>query len=139
MRSGELGFWWRSIGGPPPRRPSLAGSAQADVAIVGGGFTGLWTAYCLKRAQPHLRIVVLERETAGFGASGRNGGWVSGFFSGPGRVYARPGGGAAVRRLRRAMIDTVGEIVDVLIAQAKIPDIVHNGHLSVAVNSAQLR
>jgi glycine/D-amino acid oxidase-like deaminating enzyme len=139
MRSRELGFWWRSIGGPPPRRPSLAGSAQADVAIVGAGFTGLWTAYYLKRARPDLRIVVLERETAGFGASGRNGGWVSGFFSGPGRVYARRGGDAGVRRLRRAMVDTVGEIVDVLNEHAIDADLVHNGQLSVAVNSAQLQ
>ncbi len=139
MRSGELGFWWRSLGGPPPRRPPLSASTRADVAIVGAGFTGLWTAYYLKRAQPDLRIVVLERETAGFGASGRNGGWVSGFFSGPGRVYARRGGPEGVRRLRRAMIDTVGEIAGVLDEHAIDADFVHNGQLSVALNRAQLQ
>ncbi len=109
------------------------------MVIVGAGFTGLWSAYYLKRARPDLRIVVLERETAGFGASGRNGGWVSGFFSGPGRVYARRGGSAGVRRLRRAMIETVGEIVDVLHEHSIDADLVHNGQLSVAVNRAQLR
>jgi glycine/D-amino acid oxidase-like deaminating enzyme len=139
MRSGELGFWWRSLGGPPPRRPALPGSAHADVAIVGAGFTGLWSAYYLKRARPDLRVVVLERETAGYGASGRNGGWVSGFFSGPGRVYARRGGDAGVRRLRRAMIDTVGEIVDVLHEHEIDADLLHNGQLSVAVNRAQMQ
>jgi glycine/D-amino acid oxidase-like deaminating enzyme len=139
MRSGELGFWWRSLGGPPTRRPSLGGSTQADVAIVGAGFTGLWTAYYLKRARPELRIVVLERETAGFGASGRNGGWISGFFSGPGRVYARRGGDAGVRRLRRAMLDTVDEIVDVVNEHSIDADLVHHGQLSVAVNRAQLQ
>ncbi|HWJ51482.1 MAG TPA: FAD-dependent oxidoreductase, partial [Solirubrobacteraceae bacterium] len=92
MRTGDLGFWWRSVGGPPPPRAPLPGPTEADVAIVGAGYTGLWTAYYLARAQPSLRIVVIERETAGFGASGRNGGWVSGFFSGPARAYERGGG-----------------------------------------------
>src|SRR5215212_4651705 len=62
------------------RRPPPAGSTEADVAVVGAGFTGLWTAYYLARRDPGLRIVVLEREFAGFGASGRNGGWVSGLL-----------------------------------------------------------
>ena len=72
----RLSLWWDTlpdelrtpIGGP------LAGDATADVAIVGGGLTGLWTAYYLKKADPALRIIVLEAEQAGFGASGRNGG-----------------------------------------------------------------
>jgi len=110
MRTGELGFWWRSLGGPPPSRAPLTGPAEADVAIVGAGYTGLWTAYYLKRADPSLRIVVLERERAGFGASGRNGGWVSGFFSGPPRVYERRGGAGSHALLQRAMFDTVDEI-----------------------------
>jgi len=59
------------------RRPPLTGPTEADVAIVGAGYTGLWTAYYLARRDPSLRIVVLEREFAGFGASGRNGGWLS--------------------------------------------------------------
>jgi glycine/D-amino acid oxidase-like deaminating enzyme len=139
MRTGELGFWWSSLGGPPSPRPALSAPARADVAIVGAGFTGLWTAYYLKRARPDLRIIVLEREIAGFGASGRNGGWVSGFFSGPGRVYERRGGVDGVRRLRRAMIDTVGEVVDVLEQHSIDADLVHNGQLSVALEPAQLQ
>jgi hypothetical protein len=62
-------------------RPARSGAPRAvarrrtvDVAIVGGGFTGLWTAYYLKRADPTLEVAVIEREFAGFGASGRNGG-----------------------------------------------------------------
>ena len=76
MRNGGISFWHRQIGIPAAREP-LDGSRTADVVIAGGGYTGLWTAYYLKRAQPQLEIVVLEREFSGFGASGRNGGWIS--------------------------------------------------------------
>ena len=68
-------------GGPQVhRRPPLAGDLDADVAIVGAGYTGLWTAYYLLRAAPRLRVVLVEAEYAGFGASGRNGGWASALF-----------------------------------------------------------
>ncbi len=137
MRTGELGFWWRSLGGPPPPRPPLAGPTQADVAIVGAGYTGLWTAYYLKRADPSLRIVVLESEVAGFGASGRNGGWVSGFFSGPPRVYERDGGREGFAALQRAMFDTVGEVENVLAEHGIDADLVRAGQLTVALNGAQ--
>ncbi len=148
MRMGELGHWWRSLGGPPPARAPLPGPAQADVAIVGAGYTGLWTAYYLKRARPSLQIVVLEAERAGFGASGRNGGWVSGFFSGPARVYERRAGeqgagewGAgrdAYAALQRAMFDTVDEIAAVLSEHQIDADFVKGGHLAVALGGAQL-
>src|SRR4029453_18377765 len=71
-----LSAWHASLadGDDLPARPPLPGDRDADVAIVGAGFTGLWTAHSLLRADPHLRVVVLEREVAGFGASGRNGG-----------------------------------------------------------------
>jgi glycine/D-amino acid oxidase-like deaminating enzyme len=137
MRTGEAGFWWRSLGGPPPLRAPLDGPLEADVAIVGAGYTGLWTAYYLKRAEPALRIVVLEREFAGFGASGRNGGWVSGFFSGPARVYERQGGDYAA--LQRAMLDTVVELEQVLQEQRIEADFHKGGHLSVALGPAQLQ
>src|SRR6478672_8092540 len=90
MRSGEIGHWWSSLGGPAEARAPLAAATEADIAIVGAGFTGLWTAYYLKRARPQLRVVVLEREHAGFGASGRNGGWLSGFFAGAPQRYGSP-------------------------------------------------
>ncbi|MEA2201826.1 MAG: hypothetical protein QOI89_2422 [Solirubrobacteraceae bacterium] len=137
MRTGELGFWWRSLGGPPPARAPLPGPTEADVAIVGAGYTGLWTAYYLKRADPSLRIVILEREVAGYGASGRNGGWVSGFFSGPARVYERRGGREGFLALQRAMFATVDEVGGVLAEQGIDADLVKGGHLSVAVNEAQ--
>jgi glycine/D-amino acid oxidase-like deaminating enzyme len=138
MRTGELGYWWRSLGGGAPRRQPLPGPDQADVAIVGAGFTGLWTAYYLKRAQPELRIVVLEREMAGFGASGRNGGWVSGFFSGPPGPYLRRGGAAGLAALQRAMFETVDEVARVVAEHGIDADFLKSGHLGVAVGEAQL-
>lgn len=57
-------------------RPALVGPSRADVAIVGAGFTGLWTALALLERDPGLDVVVLEAETVGFGGSGRNGGFV---------------------------------------------------------------
>jgi glycine/D-amino acid oxidase-like deaminating enzyme len=137
MRTGELGYWWRSLGGPPTPRRSLDGPMEADVAVVGAGFTGLWTAYYLKRAQPSLEIVVLEREHAGFGASGRNGGWVSGFLSGPPRVYERRVGGAGYVALQQAMLATVDEVGAVLAEHAIDADFVKGGHLAVALDGAQ--
>ena len=80
-----LSYWHDSLapGDDGTPRPTLGGDTDADVVIVGAGFTGLWTAYHLLGADPSLRVVVLERETAGFGASGRNGGWCVAEPSGP--------------------------------------------------------
>ncbi|RAW06182.1 FAD-dependent oxidoreductase [Halomonas elongata] len=75
-------FWTSTLGERPSVRPRLTAHLQADVAIVGAGFTGLWTAYYLKRLSPALNIVVLEAERVGHGASGRNGGWVVGNLAG---------------------------------------------------------
>jgi glycine/D-amino acid oxidase-like deaminating enzyme len=61
-------------------RASLREHLDVDVAIVGGGFSGLWTARELKRRDPSLRVAVLEKSVCGFGASGRNGGWASAFY-----------------------------------------------------------
>jgi glycine/D-amino acid oxidase-like deaminating enzyme len=137
VRTGELGYWWRSLGGPRARRAPLTGPTEADVAIVGGGFTGLWTAYYLKRARPELRIVLLEREIVGFGASARNGGWLSGFFSGPARVYERGGGRERVLALRRAMFATVDEVAAVIAEHGIDADFLKSGQLSVALGRAQ--
>src|SRR5207244_6313824 len=109
-RNGDISFWYADLGAVSAPRAPLPGDTEADVAIVGAGYTGLWTAYYLKLAQPSLRIVVLDAHGAGFGASGRNGGWVTGFFSGPPRVYERRGGHERFSSLQRTMFDTVDEI-----------------------------
>src|SRR5215469_2840891 len=133
MRNGEVSWWWRERGGFPARRPSLPGAAEADVCIVGGGYTGLWTAYYLAGARPDLRVVVLEAAFAGFGASGRNGGWVTAESIGAREAYARgPSGVAGARALEAALRATLDEIERVCIAESIECDFVRGGRLSVA-------
>jgi glycine/D-amino acid oxidase-like deaminating enzyme len=80
----RLPSWWLeqalAAEGNPPPAPSLAGDVNADVAIVGGGYTGLWTALALREQAPELRVTVLEAEICGHGPSGRNGGFVHGYW-----------------------------------------------------------
>ena len=98
-------------------RQSLHGDLEADVAIVGAGFTGLWTAHYLAEADPTLRIVVLEAEVAGYGASGRNGGWCSALFPASQDKLARlpgssPAAALAQHREMCATVDEVGRVAD---------------------------
>lgn len=97
----ERSLWLDGLAGSLAPRASLPGDLDCDVAIVGAGMTGLWTAYHLRRADPALRVVVLEREIAGFGPSGRNGGWASSGLAGSASVYSRRGGADGVRRALR--------------------------------------
>jgi glycine/D-amino acid oxidase-like deaminating enzyme len=99
---------------PLTPRPGLAGDLDCDVAIVGGGFTGLWSAYYLKRQSPGLRVVVLEREIAGYGPSGRNGGWASARIPGRPDAYGHRDGDDAILRAERearAAVDEIGRVV----------------------------
>src|SRR4051812_36026233 len=90
----DLSFW---LPDRPAARPPLPGNCDVDVAVVGAGYTGLWTAYYLAAADPTLRVVVLDASYAGFGASGRNGGWCSGLFpASPARLSRRYGPDRAV-------------------------------------------
>ncbi len=73
--------WWLDEAPPDPEAPPLAGGADADVAVVGAGYTGLWTALSLRRRDPALRVVVLEADRVGFGPSGRNGGFCHGLWA----------------------------------------------------------
>lgn len=134
--NGDVSFWYRAIGLPTPGDP-LDGDRDADVAIVGGGYTGLWTAYYLKKADPGLRVVVLEKEFAGFGASGRNGGWLTADLAGSAERYAATHGRDAAVRLQRAMFDTVDEVIAVAKDEEIDADIVKNGLFHVARNAAQ--
>lgn len=133
---GEISFWYADIG-KPARRAPLAGDTVADVCIVGAGYTGLWTAYYLKQANPALRVVVVEKEFAGFGASGRNGGWLSGSFAWNHARYARDSSESAVRDMVQAMNGTVDEVIRVAGLEGIDADILRTDELMVATNRAQ--
>jgi len=81
----RLPSWWLeqalAAEGDPPPAPALSADATADVAIVGGGYTGLWTALALREQDPDLRVTLLEAEICGDGPSGRNGGFVHGYWA----------------------------------------------------------
>ncbi|MFC4062014.1 NAD(P)/FAD-dependent oxidoreductase [Planomonospora corallina] len=136
--NGDVSFWFRSPG-LPEAGPPLPGDRDADVVIVGAGYTGLWTAYYLKKADPALRIVILEKEFAGYGASGRNGGWLVGELAGTPERYAATHGADAARRFQRVMFEAVDEVVAVTAAEGVDADVVKGGVTTVATNAAQER
>jgi glycine/D-amino acid oxidase-like deaminating enzyme len=135
---GDVSFWYADIGLPQNRRPSLSGDTSADVAIIGAGFTGLWTAYYLKKAQPTLNVLVIEKEFAGFGASGRNGGWCMGTFAWNHERYEKATSRNAVLEMVRALEQTVRDISDVCHEHGIDADIIPTEEMMLATNPAQL-
>jgi glycine/D-amino acid oxidase-like deaminating enzyme len=127
-----LSFWHESVPDDLTPRAALSGDIAADIAIVGGGLTGLWTAYYLLKASPGLKVVVLEKEIAGFGASGRNGGWCSALFPRSTSSLAKTHGLDAALAMRRAMIATVDEVGTVTAADGIDCDFVKGGTLAFA-------
>lgn len=101
-----------------PVRPALTGARTADVAIVGAGFTGLWTAYSLLQRDPSLEVIVCEAEYTGFGASGRNGGWCNAAIGVTPGELARRTSAEATRRTVQALRGAVDEIGRVCAAEA---------------------
>jgi glycine/D-amino acid oxidase-like deaminating enzyme len=134
---GALSFWHDTVGEDLHPRPALPGDIVADVAIVGAGFTGLWTAYYLKRQQPDLRVVVIESEISGFGASGRNGGWCLGEMAGDKDRLAKRHGRGPVMALMREMFSTVDEVGKVAAAEGIDCHFHKGGILTFATNTAQ--
>ncbi len=135
--NGSVSFWYGDLGGIPAYRDPLDADTQCDVAIVGAGYTGLWTAYYLLKSDPSLRIVLLEREFAGFGASGRNGGWLSGEMGWSREHYAEKTGRQSVIDLQSAMWATVDEVIDVCAREGIDADIIKGGSLHVATTASQ--
>jgi glycine/D-amino acid oxidase-like deaminating enzyme len=133
-----LSFWHDTVPDDLTPRAPLAGDAVADVAIVGGGLTGLWTAYYLLVASPGLRVVVLEKEIAGFGASGRNGGWCSALFPRSTASLAKAHGRDAALAMRKAMIDTVDEVGRVAALEQIECDFVKGGTIAFARTAVQV-
>jgi len=134
---GDISFWYADIG-MPGCRAALEGDTTSDVAIIGAGYTGLWTAYYLKKAQPALNVLVIEKDFAGFGASGRNGGWLMGTFAWKHERYAANTSRAAVLDMVAALETTVDEVIRVAEVEGIDADILRTDQLSVATHPAHL-
>jgi len=134
----KLSYWHDSVPGSLKPRSSLVNDIQADIAIVGAGYTGLWTAYYLKQIDPSLDIAILEAEIAGFGASGRNGGWCAGYLSGIDHWLDDPVHRDGAIRLQKLMFDTVAEVGRVARRESIDCHFEQSGALEIAVIPAQL-
>ena len=132
-------LWLDELGEALPSRPALQGDRKVDVAIVGGGFTGLWTAYYLAQLDPSLNVLVVEKSHVGFGASGRNGGWVVGELAAGIEKYAERCGLDDSLRLTRAIFDAVDEVGRIVEAEAIDCGYAKGGVVRMARNRPQLR
>jgi glycine/D-amino acid oxidase-like deaminating enzyme len=138
MDYSSVSYWLETSGDDLTPRPPLDGSVDVDIAVLGAGYTGLWTAYSLLERDPSLRILIVEREIAGFGASGRNGAWcTSGFGAGPDLLTHQYGRDAA-RAVHDAMVATVDEIGRVVAAEGIDAHYQKDGELSLAIGAHQL-
>ena len=134
----KVSLWWDSLGPVAPARAPLAGDLDVDVAIVGAGYTGLWTAYYLMLAAPGTRIAVLEANVAGFGASGRNGGWCSALFPASLDTIARYSSRRDALAMQHAMHDTVDEVGRVAAEAGMDIDWAKGGTVGLARTTVQL-
>lgn len=130
-------LWWATRGDDVSYRAPLVGSLDVDVAIVGGGFTGLWTARELLDRDPSLRVVVLESAVCGFGASGRNGGWASALFPVSDEVLAKQYGEDMVTQIHQQLRAAVNNLGSALDRDRIDADFVAGGTLTFAVTAPQ--
>jgi glycine/D-amino acid oxidase-like deaminating enzyme len=133
----DVSYWLETAGSLAPRA-RLEESTRADVAILGAGFTGLWTAYELLRRDPGLRVVVVEKEIAGFGASGRNGGWCSSELNASIGLLRERFGLEGARAVQQAMYRTVDEVGEVCRREGIDAQYRKGGALRVARGEHQL-
>jgi glycine/D-amino acid oxidase-like deaminating enzyme len=132
QRYRQLSLWLDTVEDDLTPRPALAGDCDVDVAIVGAGFTGLWTAYALLQHDPTLSVLLLDRDIAGFGASGRNGGWCSDLFPVTWERLERQCGRAAANAMHRAMVDGIGDVAATLEREGIDADMLRGGQLTIA-------
>ena len=134
----RLSLWHASAEEDWAPRPPLPGDRDTDVAVVGAGLTGLWTAHYLAEADPTLRVTVVESQVAGYGASGRNGGWCSALFPASPDSLARDHGRDAALAQHRAMRSTVDEVQRATAAEGIDARAAKGGTVVLARNPAQL-
>lgn len=128
-------LWWETAGPSASYTGDIPHSV--DVLIAGGGFTGLWTAYYLLRQRPDLQVLVLEAEHVGFGASGRNGGWVSSFWPVDVETIAARHGRVPTLDFLSAVRETIDEVGAVCGAEGIEAGFAKGGALSLVRSAAQ--
>jgi glycine/D-amino acid oxidase-like deaminating enzyme len=133
-----LSLWLDTVPGTLEPGATLPGDRDVDVAIAGAGFTGLWTAYYLSRADPGLRIAICEKEIAGFGASGRNGGWCSALFPASLAKLERMADRGQAIAMYRAMEQAVDEVGLAAAAESIDCHFAKGGTVGLARSPAQL-
>jgi glycine/D-amino acid oxidase-like deaminating enzyme len=131
-------LWWSSLDAPVAPRAALAQHVDVDVAIVGGGFTGLWTARELLRRDPALRVAVLEKDVCGFGASGRNGGWASGLFPLSNESVIRRHGRPSFDHQRRVLQEAVVDLGACAREDGIDARFIHGGTMTFARSAIQV-
>jgi glycine/D-amino acid oxidase-like deaminating enzyme len=134
----KLSLWLDTMPGRLEPGAPLPGDRDVDVAIAGAGFTGLWTAYYLSQADPGLRIAICEKEIAGFGASGRNGGWCSALFPASLAKLERMAGRSQAIAMHRAMQRTVDEVGRAAAAESVDCHWAKGGTVQLARSATQL-
>jgi len=134
----DYSFWLEDAGEPLTPRPAMQRSEEVDVAILGAGYTGLWTAYYLLQHNPGLKIAIVEREIAGYGASGRNGGWCSPRFPVSAGLMTSRWGADAARSVLLALQSAVEQIRDVSARESIDTCFRPAGTLTVARGAHQL-
>lgn len=135
---GRYSFWLETSGDDLTPRPPLDGSISVDVAILGAGLSGLWTAYHLLQADPSLNVAILEAEIAGFGASGRNGGWCYSGFPTALTTLAERYGTDAARAVQTAMFDTVDNVGEVCEREGIDAHFIKSGSIELARGEWQM-
>jgi glycine/D-amino acid oxidase-like deaminating enzyme len=119
-------------------RAPVSKNLAFDVAIIGGGLSGLWCAYHLKQLQPEVKIAIFESEYVGFGASGRNGGWASAEYPTSGKGIIKEHGLDSYQQLRNSLINSISEIGQIARDNNWQIDYAKGGALVFATNPAQL-
>jgi glycine/D-amino acid oxidase-like deaminating enzyme len=132
-------LWWSTLERPVTARAPLHGHLDVDVAIVGGGYTGLWTARELVRRDPGLKVVVLEKSVCGFGASGRNGGWASALYPQSPETLVERHGLDDFHHLRRVLQDAVRGLGEAAAADGIDAHYARGGSLTFARSELQAR
>ena len=128
---------WQATAGKELRRPALQSDLDVDFAVIGGGYSGLWTAYWLKRLEPTAKVALIERDHVGFGASGRNGGWFSALFPASMDKLAKWASRDDAIAQQRAMNDIVEETEHLLAVEDIDCDWQRGGTVSVTRTKVQ--